>query len=318
MDTQLESQQPHGVARVPTAGCLLQRPRANVAFTLRGCLGYGRTCETRPLSGPPNRPSRFRLRLRPPPRRGAYTHGDPIDHGQRQWQAPSKLGCGSGTSRRWMYRDERCDLAAHSPAPRAEPRTFVSDTSVLCLAPRSTAVQDDADSHAGVLFSAARYLLERQLYAIRTQSLVCGPCQDLWRRTDERFWRRRRRRTSSSPDSRTSRIHPHHVPPQTPRLSLARRADRQERWRREPAEEGWTEDGGHRCFRASPIADAASGSGVHRAPTEGALIEWATGSAGRCLPIFRGQAPASGHIPEEPRGWHRGRGPAGRNGGARV
>jgi hypothetical protein len=34
------------------------------------------------------------------------------------------------------------------------------------------------------------------------------------------------------------------------------------------------------------------------------LIEWAAGSAGRCLPIFRGKAPASGNISGEPRGAH--------------
>ncbi|KAJ7301014.1 hypothetical protein DFH08DRAFT_907501 [Mycena albidolilacea] len=71
-------------------------------------------CETRLLSGPSYCPSRFRSRPRPPPRRGAYTHGDPIDLGQSQ----NTLGCGSGTPHRWIYRDEGCDLAACSPPPR--------------------------------------------------------------------------------------------------------------------------------------------------------------------------------------------------------
>jgi hypothetical protein len=40
---QLKAQQPHGVARAPTAGCLLQRLCANTAFTLRRRRGYGHT-----------------------------------------------------------------------------------------------------------------------------------------------------------------------------------------------------------------------------------------------------------------------------------
>ncbi|KAJ6565502.1 hypothetical protein DFH09DRAFT_466914 [Mycena vulgaris] len=106
------------------------------------CAGAADTdapCETRPLSDRPYRPSRFRLRPRPPPRRGAYTHGDPIDHGQRQ--APSKLGCGSGTPRRWMYRDEGCDFAARSPPPCA------GRTSGFCA--RYISVLSRASFHGG-------------------------------------------------------------------------------------------------------------------------------------------------------------------------
>ncbi|KAF8207345.1 hypothetical protein K438DRAFT_2077452 [Mycena galopus ATCC 62051] len=76
---------------------------------------------------------------------------------------------------------------------------------------------------------------------------------------------------------------------------------------KEPAEEGWTQDGGHRCLRALLIAHAAWGYIAGRWSREGASNEWAAGSAARCLPVFLDQAPASGRISGEPHGWHRGR-----------
>jgi hypothetical protein len=85
-------------------------------LALRRRRGYGRTLRDSPPLWPPYRPSRVRSRPRPPPWRSAYTHGDPIDLGQRQ--PPSTLGGGLGTPRRWMYRDKGCDLAARSPPPR--------------------------------------------------------------------------------------------------------------------------------------------------------------------------------------------------------
>lgn len=70
-------------------------------------------------------------------------------------------------------------------------------------------------------------------------------------------------------------------------------------------------DGRYRYLRASLIAHVASGSGVHRGrgSREGAPIGWAV-DACRDFEARCAQAVTSG----EPRGWHLGRGQAGRNG----
>ncbi|KAJ7318527.1 hypothetical protein DFH08DRAFT_892190 [Mycena albidolilacea] len=107
-------------AQRPTALLAFQRPGAccnDRALTRRllctSAVDTDAPRETRLLSGPPFRPSHVRSALPSPPWGSAYTHGDPIDLGQ----PPSTLGCGSGTPRRWMYRDEGCDIAARSPPP---------------------------------------------------------------------------------------------------------------------------------------------------------------------------------------------------------
>ncbi|KAF8207382.1 hypothetical protein K438DRAFT_1930923 [Mycena galopus ATCC 62051] len=101
------------------------------------------------------------------------------------------------------------------------------------------------------------------------------------------------------------RLNPSLPAPTPPQSSTPTAAPR--KMEKEPAEEGWTQDGGHRCLRALLIAHAAWGYIAGQWSGEGALNEWAAGSAARCLPVFLDQAPASGHISGEPRGWHRGR-----------
>lgn len=70
---QLEPQQPHGRC---SDDCCNDR-----ALTRRllcaDMVNTDAPCETRPLSGPPHRPSRFRSPSQPPLRRGAYTRSDP-------------------------------------------------------------------------------------------------------------------------------------------------------------------------------------------------------------------------------------------------